>query len=90
MTETPGRLPMPKALHDAVQRVLTEYADDIGGASLVGDMVLIFESHRSDGTTALRHIDSDVPSWRQLGMLESAQQTFRTEEIVNALWMGDE
>jgi hypothetical protein len=69
------------ALRSSVQTIQNDYAEELEGTGLVGDLVLVFETHQSDGRTLMRHVDSNVPSWRQLGMLESAKHTLLTEEI---------
>ncbi len=76
---------IPAVLREAVQGVLTEHADVLG-ISLVGDIVLLAECHTDKGETVLRHFDTNVPSWRQLGMLTSGMHTLQTEEIIGAVF----
>lgn len=78
--ERPG---IGEALKRAVQGVMNDYADMFGGASLVGDLVVLMETHDTD--VYLRHVDSGVPSWRQIGMLMSAVNTLNTEETLAAM-----
>lgn len=67
-------------LRDLVQKFCNKRGELLGEVGLVGDVVLLFEAHLSE-MTLLRHFDTGVPSWRQLGILESARQTLHTEEI---------
>jgi hypothetical protein len=74
-----------EVLKDAVQGALTECADQIGGAQIVGDIVVLVECYMGNGDVVMRHFDSAVPSWRQTGMLRSAMNTLQIEETINAL-----
>jgi hypothetical protein len=77
------------ALRQCMQAIVTEFAELLGGASLVGDIVVLMECHTGDGATVMRHFDSGVPSWRQLGLLASASQSLQTEEFIMAMSGGD-
>jgi hypothetical protein len=76
------------AMKTAIQQVFTEYADQIGGASLVGDLIVLAECYMANGSTVMRHFDTNVPQWRQFGMFQSASQTLKTEEFMAALGLS--
>lgn len=61
------------------------------GAHVVGDWLLMAEVVQADGSRALRILDSDLPIWRRLGLLEFLKQDAQTEGfIVNMTDRGDD
>lgn len=85
-TEQQGDEEFMSSLREVVQSLYNDSLAERWGAGLVGDIAIVFEVHKGTGKTALHQMDSDIPSWRQLGMFDSAMQTIRTLEIVDAVF----
>lgn len=60
------------------------------GPQVVGDWLLVAECVTADGARGLRILDSDLPLWRKLGLLEFLKQDAQTEAVMSNILDDEE